>query len=103
MPIYAKLNENNIVKNIIVADADVIATLPDSGSYVIGEYPPETKKPRANMRMLYHTELDRFIAPQPYPSWTLNSEYMWEPPVPYPTTPGKYFWDEFNKEWVSQG
>ena len=35
-----------------------------------------------------------FAAPQPYLSWTLNSEsYLWEAPTPYPTDGKNYSWD----------
>lgn len=41
-----------------------------------------------------------FAAPQPYQSWTLNSDtYLWESPVPYPTDGKRYVWDEENLEW----
>jgi len=42
-----------------------------------------------------------FYAPQPYPSWTLNtSTFLWEAPVPYPTDGGVYVWDEATLSWV---
>ena len=42
-----------------------------------------------------------FAAPQPYLSWTLNSEsYLWEAPTPYPTDGKNYSWDEENQEWT---
>jgi hypothetical protein len=41
-----------------------------------------------------------FYAPQPYPSWVLNtSTFLWEAPEPMPTD-GKYNWDELTKSWV---
>ena len=42
-----------------------------------------------------------FYAPQPYPSWVLNTQtYLWEAPVPYPSTGGPYVWDETTQSWV---
>jgi len=45
-----------------------------------------------------------FAAPQPYPSWILNSTtYLWEaptPPGPAPTTGGPWLWDEATVSWV---
>jgi hypothetical protein len=42
-----------------------------------------------------------FAAPQPYPSWTLNSDtYLWESPEPYPTDGENYAWDEDVLAWV---
>jgi hypothetical protein len=42
-----------------------------------------------------------FYAPQPYPSWILNtSTYLWEAPVPYPTDGNEYVWNEATQSWV---
>jgi hypothetical protein len=42
-----------------------------------------------------------FAAPQPYPSWTLNTEsYLWEAPTPMPEDDKTYFWDESTLAWV---
>lgn len=40
-----------------------------------------------------------FIAPQPFPSWTLDDDMKWKPPVPYPTDGETYVWDEDAQEW----
>jgi hypothetical protein len=43
-----------------------------------------------------------FYAPQPYPSWVLNTQtYLWQAPVPYPSTGGPYTWDEATLSWVT--
>jgi hypothetical protein len=42
-----------------------------------------------------------FYASQPYPSWILNTQtYLWEAPIPYPSTGGPYVWDETTESWV---
>jgi hypothetical protein len=42
-----------------------------------------------------------FAAPQPYASWTLNSDtYIWEAPTPMPTDGKAYSWNEADLEWV---
>ena len=42
-----------------------------------------------------------FYAPQPYPSWILDTQtYLWQAPVPYPSTGGPYTWDEATQSWV---
>jgi hypothetical protein len=47
----------------------------------------------------YHWDGVGFYAPQPYPSWNLNTEtYIWESPKPRPQ--GNYAWDETMLEWV---
>jgi hypothetical protein len=57
--------------------------------------------------MVYNTQYDVFLAPQPYPSWTLNTEtYEWDSPVPEPELTeeqrdgGSYYeWNEETQEW----
>jgi hypothetical protein len=41
-----------------------------------------------------------FIALQPYPSWTLNKDGDWEPPVLPPDDGKDYLWDEDSNAWV---
>jgi hypothetical protein len=42
-----------------------------------------------------------FYAPQPYPSWILDTQtYCWQAPIPYPTSGGTYIWDEATLSWV---
>ena len=42
-----------------------------------------------------------FYAPQPYPSWVLDTQtYLWIAPVPYPRSGGTYVWDEATESWV---
>ena len=42
-----------------------------------------------------------FAAPQPYSSWTKNSDtYLWEAPSPRPTDDKFYEWDEATTSWV---
>lgn len=41
-----------------------------------------------------------FYAPQPYASWTLNSDtYLWEPPTPMPNDDNIYTWNEETLSW----
>ena len=80
---------NDIVVNVIVADADFIATQTDK-TYVLCE--------RGGIGWKY--DGTNFIAPQPYPSWTLDNYHNWQPPTPMPTE-GKCVWDETNLVWKS--
>lgn len=62
----------------------------------------------AGIGMVYDNQYDVFLLPQPYPSWTLNTEtYEWEPPVPEPELTeeqrdggSSYEWFEESQEWV---
>jgi hypothetical protein len=41
-----------------------------------------------------------FYAPQPYPSWILNTQtFLWQAPILKPTD-GEYQWDEATQSWV---
>jgi hypothetical protein len=105
---FAKV-ENGIVTQVIVAEQDVI----DSGMFGIGwvqtsyntrgNQHPEGRPLRGNYAGIgytYDQVNDVFYAPQPYPSWTLNTtSWTWDSPVPYPTDNDLYFWDEANLTW----
>jgi hypothetical protein len=56
----------------------------------------------ASVGFNYDSEADAFYAPQPFPSWILNTEtYLWEPPVDYPIDSNRvyYLWNEENQSW----
>ena len=86
---YAEIVDGLVV-NVIVADADFVATQTDK-TYVI--------RTRGGIGWTYDGM--NFIAPQPYPSWTLDSNYDWRPPTPKPSTGGPYRWSEEDLEWVA--
>tara|TARA_Y100001951_G_C11151713_1_gene189594 strand:- start:179 stop:550 length:372 start_codon:yes stop_codon:yes gene_type:complete len=59
------------------------------------------RKNFASIGDTYDQTRDAFIAPQPYPSWTLNKDTcLWSPPTPYPEDGKKYRWDEDTTSWV---
>ena len=58
--------------------------------------------------MFYNEDIDAFIRPQPYPSWTLDATTgMWKPPVAHPNdsanedtyTNKRYNWNESTRTW----
>ena len=92
MATYADINTENIVVNIIVADAEFVATQTDK-QYVLCT--------RGGIGWTYDADADVFIAPQPFPSWALDGNHDWQPPTPYPSDGGFYRWDEAELEWVA--
>ena len=44
-----------------------------------------------------------FSEPQPYGSWSLNENYIWQPPTPRPDDGKRYNWDEATTSWVEAG
>ena len=53
----------------------------------------------AGIGFTYDDVNDVFYAPQPYPSWTLNSNWVWEAPVEYPDDGNFYDWNEETQSW----
>jgi hypothetical protein len=50
--------------------------------------------------MIYDEANDVFYNEQPYPSWSLdNTTWTWQPPIPRPSGPELYIWDEPNQAW----
>lgn len=86
---FALLNTDNIVINISVADDNW-----DSTGWL--EY---TNK-NCGIGYTYDAANDVFIAPQPYPSWSLDQNFNWQPPIPKPESKG-WYWSEQDLEWLN--
>ena len=71
------------------------------GEWVQTSYNANFRKQYAGIGYSYDADLDIFITPQPYPSWTLDSNHDWQPPTPIPSTGGPYRWDEEALQWVA--
>ena len=115
---YAKVVDGTVV-NVIVAEADFFDSFIDDSPGVWVQtsyntrggvhYDPITKEPDgatqlrynyANVRGLYDQDADAFYDPQPYPSWTLNTDtYLWEAPVPRPNEQDRFSWNEETESW----
>ena len=87
--IYAQIIDD-IVANVIIADEQFIALLPNANEYVI--------LTRGGIGWTF--DGTNFIAPQPYPSWTLDANDQWQPPVPQPHSPPITVWDEDTQTWL---
>jgi hypothetical protein len=46
----------------------------------------------------YDADADQFVAPQPFPSWSLDDNNDWQAPTPKPE--GSFIWDEETLAWV---
>lgn len=59
------------------------------------------RKNFAGIGYTYDAQLDAFIPPKPFNSWTLDEDTcLWNPPVSAPTDGGFYNWDEASKQWI---
>ena len=79
-----------------------ISPLSSNGvKWVQTSYNNNFRKQYAGIGYTYDSVKDKFISPQPYPSWLLDSNDDWQPPVPYPQNNDNqyYSWNESNKTW----
>jgi hypothetical protein len=86
--------QNNIVQQIIV----VSDTIDDGQAWCVETYGGVwVDGTNANIGWTYNGT--DFIAPQPYPSWTLDANNDWQPPTPMPLE-GRWTWNETDLDWV---
>lgn len=111
---FAKLNENNLVIAVhCVANSALdendeeisgIAFLTALHNYPLWKqtsFNGNIRKQYAGIGYTYDAINDVFIAPQPYPSWSLDNNFDWQPPTPQPEE-GKWRWDEDSLSWLEQ-
>jgi len=115
---FAKLNQNNVVTDVIVVNNIEMLSADGSESEIMGiaflirwsggysnwkqtSYNGKIRKNYAGVGYTYDSTRDAFIPPQPFPSWTLNEDTcLWDSPTPYPTDGQHYYWDEQKTDWV---
>ena len=80
------------------------------GAWVRTSYNGNVRHNFAGVGMTFDPDADAFYAPQPYPSWSLDAAYQWQPPVPRPETTdvmiaaGEFWsWDEASVSWTLAG
>jgi len=124
---FAELDENNIVKRVIVVGNDVPTAngpLGENDMHVDGEtyckklfggnwkqtsYHGNFRGTYAGKGFSFDVSKNKFIPPQPYPSWSLNAQDRWEAPISRPSiqsyndngvdTPYTISWSEENLRW----
>ena len=119
---FAKLDENNVVTEVhVVANKDTSdangvekeyigqAFLEKlfGGTWKQTSYNGNIRKNYAGIGYTYNADIDAFVPPKPFASWTLNNETaQWEAPTPMPADAGTgeppkmYSWDEATTSWV---
>ncbi len=113
---FAKINDSNIVTEVVVVHNDTatsesvgVAFLNDlygtSDTWKQTSYNTYGNEHRlggtafrknyAGIGFTYDASNDAFISPKPYNSWTLNnSTYLWAAPITYPDDGEGYSWNE---------
>jgi len=122
---FAELNSSNEVLRVIVISNDNVDANGgdlhvDAETFVASIVPHSTggaawkqtsynnnfRKQYAGMGYTYDASKNKFIAPKPYSSWSLDSNDDWQSPVTYPSvteiSSNKVYtsWDEDNQKWL---
>jgi len=106
---YAFLNEDNIVTEVIVGIDETELIEGKTPEVWYGEFRGQTcirtsyngsiRNKFAAIGDSYNVEIDAFISPKPFDSWSFNAETLkWESPVPRPD--GNFIWNEELTSWV---
>lgn len=106
---FAKLDENNTVVEVVVVHNN---DAPNEGSGVLFlehlfgysnwkqcSYSGSIRKQFPGIGFTYDPVPDVFVAPQPFPSWSLDTNHDWQAPTPKPE--GMFQWDEASLAWVN--
>jgi hypothetical protein len=116
---FAELDQNNIVKQVVVVDNSIIldeneVEVEELGVDFLEEvyghrnwkqtsYNGNFRCHYAQIGGTYDEEKDIFIHKKPFPSWVLNIENnTWKPPIPKPTPKdgSLFIWNEEIGNWV---
>ena len=104
---FAKLDENNNVLAVHLVNNDVLLVdgieseqvgidfltgLHGHSLWKQTSYNGNIRKQYCGIGYSYNAEADVFVAPQPFASWSLDSNYDWQPPVAMPTDDKIYYW-----------
>lgn len=115
---FAQIDENNIVIQVIVINNEILLDTDNNEYEVKGidfceslyghrnwvqtSYNGNMRYNYAGIGYIFDEVNDAFYAPQPFASWSLNEDYIWEAPEPYPEDASAekiYEWDENNLTW----
>ena len=118
---FAKLDENNVVTEVIVVGnkdtSDVNGVEKEyigaafcerlfGGTWKQTSYNANFRKNYAGVGFTYNASIDAFVPPKPFDSWVLNNTTAnWEAPVAMPADAGMgegkkmYTWDEETTSW----
>lgn len=101
---FAEIDSTNTVLRVIVVADEHEANGAEwchnllGGTWVQTSYNNRIRKQYAGIGFTYDADADVFVAPQPFASWTLDSNHDWQAPTPKPE--GNCVWDESELAWV---
>jgi hypothetical protein len=105
---WAEIDDANIVQQVItgVDDATINGVSAQKwyttfvGATCIQTFMNTAGKNYAGIGYTYDAINQNFISPQPYPSWTLDANDIWQAPIPQPAAPPPTTWNEELQEWI---
>ena len=100
---FAKIDNNNIVTEVLVTEQDFInsGAVGDSFLWVQTSYNNNFRKNYAGIGDTYDKTRDAFIPPKPYASWTLVEDTcQWTAPTTVPDDGKMYTWNEDTTNWT---
>jgi hypothetical protein len=124
---FAELSQANIVLRVVVIDNnDVIANGGDQSAtaekaveqivpfskwgvkWVQTSYNNNFRKQYAGIGYTFDSVKNKFIAPQPFASWSLDANDDWQAPVAYPTVltygeNNEFAWSPDSSSWFATG
>lgn len=111
---FAEIDENGIVKRVIVAEQNFIdsGVVGDPKNWLQTSYNTtggahasggiSLRKNYAGVGYAYDKGRDAFIPPKPYASWILDEEScQWKAPIAMPNDEKIYVWNEILLNWKS--
>ena len=100
---FAQIDNDDIVQRVIVAEQDFInsGAVGDSFNWIQCSYSGSFRKQYPGRGFKWDRVHQVFVGPRPYPSWNLDVNMDWIPPVPYPDDSVSHSWDEAAQLWVS--
>lgn len=107
---FAEIDGNNIVTRVLIVPNEeeqrgaefLSSDLGLGGTWVQCSYNGRIRKQYPGIGFRYDEAADVFVAPSPFPSWVLDANHDWIPPVQMPEDGNPYAWDENNLQWVQQ-
>tara|TARA_Y100000310_G_scaffold179122_1_gene179103 strand:+ start:103 stop:486 length:384 start_codon:yes stop_codon:yes gene_type:complete len=121
---FAKIEDGIVVNVVVVGNDDItdengdeqeslgqafLNNLLGEGTWVQTSYNHNFRKQFAGKGMTYDADKDKFIDMRPYPSWSLDKNDEWKPPIPYMPSaqegeenPLVHEWNEDAQRWQSQ-
>ncbi len=108
---FAKIENNIVIDVVVVSNNELLVDGVEveqkgidflqnliGGVWVQTSYNNNFRKQYAGIGFTYVAAADQFVAPQPFPSWTLDSNNDWQAPTPKPE--GFFYWDEESLSWL---